>query len=612
MRIKLHDLKNTTTTMRTAKIGRNISCPCGSGKKFKHCCGTSTATPSPTKDGVTQAMALLQQGKLLQAEQLLSDLVKEQPLNPNYHYLKGYVALQSGRHLEAAVAMDRAIELGLADAAGFYHYGCTLAALGRYLEAADEFERSLSLKPDFLTARTHLANCFFELRDFVQAEQYYKQVLLTDPGNLVACHNLGQVFYLSKRSSEAITYFERAANAAPNVAELWGSLATMQETENRLEAAEVSAKKALLIDPTNVTAAVAIARVLRRRNQAQEALETLDAAEPSKGTADTAIAYWSERGQNLEVLGHYREAFEAYCQSKSLLATTHFEHYDALTIEKTLAHERVMLSSGRVNQLALKPSPCEPVPLFIVGFPRSGTTLLEQMLGCHTMIAPCGELTSALEREGGKPGYIDQLGKLIDQDRQNKLAALREEYLAVLKQHRMEKTAAHYASDKMPLNLMRLGLIRLLFPEARIIHVVRHPLDAVLSAYFTPFLLGNAWSLRLIDTAHLFVETWRHAETMRQLPGLHYQRVRYEDLVSNPEPVLKQVLASLDLPWEPQCLSFHESQRVAHTASYAQVTRALYQTSKNRYRHYLNYMDAATLALLAPTITEAGYQVEYS
>ena len=598
--------------MSPAKIGRNISCPCGSGKKFKHCCGKSSTASPPAPDGVTQAIALLQQGRLLQAEQLLGDLVKEQPLNPNYHYLKGYVALQGGRHLDAAVAMEKATALGLADAASFYHYGCTLAALGRYLEAASAFERSLALKPDFLAARAHLANCFFELRDFVEAERCYKQVLSSEPGNLVACHNLGQVFYLTQRSSEAIAYFERAAAVAPNVAELWASLATMQEAENRLEAAEGSANKALLIDRTNVTASVAIARVLRRRDQVQEALRALDAAELSNSMPDSAIAYWSERGQNLELLGRYREAFEAFSQSKALLATTHSAHYDAHATKKTLARERAVLSSDQVNRWALQPSPSTPAPLFIVGFPRSGTTLLEQMLGRHSSIAPCGELTSAIEREGGTSDYIDQLGKLNDQGRLNKLAALREEYLAVLKQHSQEKTAARYASDKMPLNLMRLGLIRLLFPEARIIHVVRHPLDAVLSAYFTPFLLGNAWSLRLIDTAHLFVESWRHAETMRQLPGMQYQRVHYEYLVSNPEPVLRQVLASLDLPWEPQCLSFHESERVARTASYAQVTRALYQSSKNRYRHYLDYIDAPTLALLAPTIAEAGYQVEHS
>ena len=158
---------------------------------------------------------------------------------------------------------------------------------------------------------------------------------------------------------------------------------------------------------------------------------------------------------------------------------------------------------------------------------------------------------------------------------------------------------------------MRIGIIRLLFPEARIIHVLRHPLDAVLSAYFTPFLFGNEWSLRLTDTAHLFSQSWRHAETMQRLPGTHFLRVRYEDLVTHPEPVLKEVLAFLDLPWEPACLDFHQSRRIARTASYAQVTRTLYQTSKKRYRHYLDYIDVETLALLQPVIAEAGYEVEY-
>ena len=597
--------------MPNAEPGRNATCPCGSGKKFKRCCGTSHVAPHRINDGLAQALALLQQGKLLPAEKLLVDLVEAQPHNPDHHYLIGYAALQGGRHVEAAVAMGRAIELGLADPAAFYHYGCTLAALGRYLEAAVAFERSLALKPDFLTARTHLANCFFELRDIVQAERCYRQVLSSEPGNLVACHNLGQVFYLTQRSGEAIEYFQRAATTAPNVAELWASLATMQETENLLDAAESSACTALVLDPYNVTAAVAWARVLRRRERAEEALAALAAADLSTSMPHSAIAYWSERGQNLELLGRYREAFDAYAQSKTLLTTTHFEHYDGQATEKALARERAVLTTERVTTWALQPQPSTPVPLFIVGFPRSGTTLLEQILGCHSLVAPCGELATSIEREAGKPDYLGKLIQLNDKDRLAKLTELREEYLVALKQHSDKQTEARYASDKMPLNLMRIGLIRLLFPEARIIHVLRHPLDAVLSAYFTPFLLGNAWSLRLVDTAHLFAESWRHAETMRQLPGTHFLRVRYEDMVTHPESVLKQVLAFLDLPWEPQCLAFHESRRVARTASYAQVTRALYQTSKNRYRHYLDYIGADTLALLAPTIGEAGYEVEY-
>ena len=186
---------------------------------------------------------------------------------------------------------------------------------------------------------------------------------------------------------------------------------------------------------------------------------------------------------------------------------------------------------------------------------------------------------------------------------------LRQEYLATLNQHAGD-TSARYATDKMPLNLMRIGLIRLMLTEACSIHVMRHPMDAVLSAYFTAFLAGNDWSLTLKDTAHMFAGSWQQAQAMRQLPGMNFMDIRYEDLVLNAEPVLRKVLTFLDLPWEPECLAFHQSSRVTRTASYAQVTRPLYQTSKNRYCPYLQYFDAQSLTQLQPAMNQYGYTVE--
>lgn len=589
--------------------GRNALCPCGSGKKSKRCCGKAHIGPPSVSETQTQVLALLQQGKLLQAEFLLADLIRAQPHNPTHHYLSGYAALQGGRHLAAVAAMSKAIALGLTDPAAFYHYACALAALGRYLEAVDVFEQSLKLKPNFLAARTNLANCFFELRNFEQAERHYRQALTSDPGNLATCHNLAQVFYLTRRNGEAIEYFKRATEGAPKVAELWASLATMQEAENQLELAECCASTALALEPHNVTAAVALARVLRRREKAEDALTALTSADLRVSMPRSAIAYWAERGQTLELLGRYTEAFKAYAQSKALLAATRSHHYDRQVVQKALSHERSVITPERVTDWAIRPAPSAPTPLFIVGFPRSGTTLVEQMLGCHPLIVACGELETSIEKEASRPDYPNSLVELTNKDRESRLASLRAEYLGVLKNYVADIPQARYASDKLPLNLMRIGLIRLIFPEARIIHVLRHPLDAVLSAYFTPFLFGNDWSLRLADTAHLFAESWRQAEVMRKLPGTHFLRVRYEDLVTHPEPALQQILAFLDLPWEPGCLAFNKSPRIARTASYAQVASTLYQTSKNRYRHYLDCIDTETLGLLQPVIAEAGYEL---
>jgi tetratricopeptide (TPR) repeat protein len=595
--------------MPDASPGRNEACPCGSGKKFKHCChrvDTVAIVPSAT---VSQAVALIQQGRLPQAKKLLTDLVNVAPRDATVRYLLGVIALQTGQPQQAVVAMRHACELGLVDAAAQYHLGCALVAVGNYADATIAFKQALVLKPDFLLARSNLANCYFEQREFALAEANYRQTLEVEPGNLVACHNLGQVFYASSRVSEAVEYFSRATQVAPAIPELWSSLAAMQEVENKLDDANSSADTALALEAGNLTACVAKARVLRRQEQSAQALVALDAANVEGSMPRAAVAYWAERGQILESLGRHREAFEAYSQSKALLAQTRDQPYSVRTTELKLQEECVQITSERVETWSFTPPPTMPIPLFIVGFPRSGTTLVEQMLGCHSLVVPCGELETCIEREAGSPTYPGSLTQLSDTDRNARITELREEYLSVLRGHVAQAPETHYATDKLPLNLMRIGLIRILFPEAKIIHVQRHPLDAVISAYFTPFQFGNDWSLRLQDTAHMYVHSWRHAEAMRKLPGMQFFRLRYEDLVANPEPVLRQALGFLDIEWEPACLAFNQSKRVARTASYAQVTKALYQTSKNRYRPYLAQIDTEVLSMLKPVIEEAGYDI---
>ena len=448
--------------------GRNELCECGSGKKFKRCCGASAASSAQAtqmaRDAeLSKAMALLQQGRVPQAKKMLASLVIAQPLDPEHHYLLGYAALQEGKHCEAANAMNRALDLGLTDPAAFYHYGCALAAMSQYAEAAAAFEQSLALKPDFLLARTNLANCYFELRDFSAAETQYRQTLAANPRNLAACHNLAQVFSLTQRNDQAIHYFCRAVQAAPQVAELRACLATMQEAENQLDSAEATARSALSDEPHNATAAIVFARVLRRRLEGRGALAALEAADLNASMPRTAIAYWFERGQVLELLGRYRDAFDAFVTCKTALAQARPRAYDGQATEQALLRERLVLTPERILSWALPPQSGRLMPVFIVGFPRSGTTLLEQMLGCHSSIVPCGELETSIEREAGRPDYPDRLVELTDTDREAMFMLWRTDYLEVLTRHAQHTPTARYATDKLPLNLMRIGLIRLLF-----------------------------------------------------------------------------------------------------------------------------------------------------
>lgn len=595
--------------MLNAVSGRNAACPCGSGKKFKRCCGRSQPSPETRAHGVEQALAYLQQGQFSLAEALLADLAKNKPRDPTIRYLLGYAALQSGRYVDATSAMREAIALGLTDPAAFYHYGCALSAVGHYPDAATAFEQALALKPDFTAAVTHLANCQFELQQFAQAERLYRETLAVEPNNFVASHNLGQVFYLTQRIGEAIAYFQHAADAAPAVAEFRASLATMQEADNQLDAAEVSARLALNSEPRNTSASIALARVLRRRDKPEEALAVLDTADLHTSLPRSQIAFWSERGQILEKLERFPDAFEAYAHSKTRLAETRAPYDGGARMRHMMARECEVVTPDRIANWTVPSSPAQPAPVFIVGFPRSGTTLLEQMLGCHPAVVACGELQTVLEHEASGE-FLDALHALDEATRLHTVAALRQEYLAVLHGSARPDDTVRYATDKLPLNMMRIGLIRLLFPEAKIIHVLRHPLDTALSAYFTPFLFGNEWSMNLLDTARMFGQTWQHIESMKTLPGLHFTRIRYEDLITAPEATLRQVLGFLDLPWNAACLDFHTSARVARTASYAQVTRTLYQSSKNRHRNFLTCCSEDVLDAMRPVIAASGYDIE--
>lgn len=589
------------------ETGRNARCPCGSGKKFKHCCGAARAAP-PQPGALSQALQLIQQGQWATAKTMLTQLRKSQPGNATIPYLTGYAALQMGDPDQAQAEMGRAIALGLNDAAAFHHYGNALASLGRYADAASAFNNALGLKPDFLPARMHLANCRLELSDFAHAEQHYREVLQADPHHPSALHNLAQVFYLTRRIPEAIEYFQRAIQESPRQAELHANLATMLEVNNDLDTAEREAREAIQLDPKNMTAHIALARVLRRRAQAAAALETLNQVDALSAPPRDGIAWWHERGLALDALAQYPDAFTAHAQGKALLASTRAP-YDRQSTERLLAQERAVFTPQHIQQWSPPARATSPVPVFIVGFPRSGTTLLEQMLNRHSQIAACGELESCIEAEAAAPSYPQHWTRFSEAERTRHVAQLREQYFAQL-HAAANKSPARYATDKLPLNLMRVGLIRALFPEAYIIHVLRHPLDCVLSAFFTPFLFGNAWSLRLPDAAHLFAQSWHQIEAMRDLPGMRLLRIRYEDLVASPGPALQQALDFLALPWEEACLDFHQSGRVARTASYAQVSQALYQHAKYRYRHYLDSVDAETLTTLTPVIAAAGYTLE--
>ena len=257
-----------------------------------------------------------------------------------------------------------------------------------------------------------------------------------------------------------------------------------------------------------------------------------------------------------------------------------------------------------------------PTPVFIVGFPRSGTSLLEQILGSHPQIAPCGELLfigdisnrKAAEITGSDLSYPDLLLDSTNPLTVDKLRALQDYYLDGVKSLDVTDADTRWVTDKMPHNALHVGLIALLFPASPIIHISRHPLNSCLSAYFSNFTSGHRYTSSLESTAQHYKQVMDMLLHYRTI-GINLLEIHYEDLVQNQENVTRQILEYVGAPWDDACLQHHKSNRVVKTASYEQVTQKIYTSSLYRYRNYHEAVKPI-IPILESTIEQFGYSTE--
>jgi len=257
-----------------------------------------------------------------------------------------------------------------------------------------------------------------------------------------------------------------------------------------------------------------------------------------------------------------------------------------------------------------------PQPIFIIGFPRSGTTLIEQTLTVHPRISAGDELpyisdiTSIMPRLLASPlNYPEALAELWMGDQLDGLNELRDYYLNRAAKAGIFKDGADFFTDKMPLNETHLGLISLLFPQSPIIHVIRHPLDILLSVYSNHLTHGYYCAAKMESIAQHYILVADLIAHYKQNLKMRYLPVRYEDMVVNQEQNVRKILDFIGVEFDPRCLKFEENTRYARTASYAQVTEKLYDRSRYRYRPYLTHLEPV-VETLRPVIERLGYIID--
>jgi tetratricopeptide (TPR) repeat protein len=604
----------------TIKPGRNDPCPCGSGRKYKHCHGTpEAARPAAADHGreLTALVTMLHAGALDAVEQRCRGLLEARPLDGMLWKILSVALLRQGRN--ALPSLARAVELLPRDAETHLNLGIALAAMGKRAEAVTSYRESLALNPAGIEALNNLGNVLRELGERREALTLYSQAVQLDATRPDSLCNLATVLFELRRIGDAEDTFRRAVALQPRYTPAQLGLAAVLRVQGRTAEAEACCEAALAAEPRSAGATSLLAELRADRGQFAEAQTlfqqaiALDREFPTAycGIAqhrrmtreDTAwlagvgallakplplghqVSLRYALGKYFDDTGQYDAAFDNYRQANEL-SKRFGTSYDGSKLSQRIDAIIASFDAPFLAQRHAGASESE-LPVFIVGMPRSGTSLTEQILASHPQVFGAGEVRfwddayTALARETAGAGV--GAGGVVAH-----LPGLARDYLA-----RLTAVAGGRARviDKMPANFLYLGLIHATFPRARILHMQRHPLDTCLSIYFQNFFNMGPYANDFGNLAHYYEQYLRVMAHWRAvLPASALLEIPYEGLLEDQEGWTRRMLDFIGVPWDPKCLNFHETERVVITASRWQVRQRLNPSSAGRWRNYARHL----------------------
>jgi len=533
-------------------------------------------------------LLLAQRGELEQGLKHCRQAVALRPDSAAAHHQLGKVLLELGRVKEAMAALAEARRLGHDSAELCMSIGNGWLQQADYHEAKLWFERALKISPDLVEARCQLGTVHLLAGDPAGASRIFAQVLETSPESVEAHVGLARARLEQGDVEGAVASHRHAIHIRPKWSILHAALAQTLARAGDLDGASACNRQALKLNPRCAPALSGLLTTLRGQatdddlhaseqllqipsiTDGQRAQLHFGLAQAFDGRADYARAAEHALAANAFQKQQNEQRGQAY------LPANYHRFIDLLIASFTPGYFARIQGFGCDSQR----------PVFIVGMPRSGTTLIEQVLASHPRVYGAGErrftklsfqMLPPLLREKKKP--IDCLAQL-ERGHSQRLADWYQQRL-----HELDRGRAARVADKMPENYQLLGWIATLFPGARIIHCRRDVRDVALSCWLTNFTQIR-WANDLEHVAARIHEYLRIMEHWRRVLPLSLLEVDYEQLVASPEETNRRLLAFLGLEWDPGCLNFHKTDRLVSTASAAQVRQPLYQTSVGRWRHY--------------------------
>ncbi len=516
------------------------------------------------------------------------------------HINRGVTLQAMARYAEALASFDQAVALKPGNAEVFNNRGAVLQLMNRHNDALASYDKAIALKPDYANAHYNRGSALKAMKRYAEALASFDQAIAIKPDHAEAHNNRGVLLQEMKQYDGALASFDRTIALKPDHAVAYNNRGIIMVIKGDMPEAERLFQKALELNPGFPDPWFNLVNIRKYQNVDNADVKSIYALLNRPGVSlDDQEHLCFALGKIFDDCGRYDEAFDLFQQANQI-RNTHAA-YDAAGVTRMTNGIMEVFSKDFLAQPFAFASDSQS-PLFIVGMPRSGTTLLANILSNHRSISTAGELSTITDFTSVLPKLLGN-GIPYPQAARHITAAVATRLINEYEQRLRHDVSSgiKHVIDKNSLNFRNLGFISMLFPRARVIHCTRHPLATGLSNYFQRFPMTLDYSFDLRNIGHFSGEYLRLMEHWRKVPPLRMIEISYEDMIANTEQTTRTMLDFLGLEWDDRCLAPHTNPCAVETASQWQVRQPIYRQSIERWRHYEKH-----LAPLKETLLLAG------
>jgi tetratricopeptide (TPR) repeat protein len=537
---------------------------------------------------IQNAISYLNVRRIKEAEEQCNSILSKYPKYPDAMLLLGVIANQTGEFELAISRLEELIKLKPLFAEAHNNLGSAYQALDKKDKAITYFENAIRLKPDLVEAHYNLGLILAELNKMDEALSRFEKVISIKPDFAEVYNVVGNLLNEIGRYQDAIEKYMRALEIKPDYVEVHNNLGLVYRNLGEFDKAIEQFNKALYYKPNNAKSYFDIS-IVRPEKEQTSIIENL-LAKPTITDEDAMYLHYA-LGYNFNHIKLYSDAFMHFKKANTYIRKT--IDYDIKQHSAYVDNLIETYSYDFFKQINETSNSNSELPVFIVGMPRSGTSLVEQILSSHPEVYGAGELSILNDLEERIVTHLkkpNSYPKCVSQVDDNIWSILSAEYLDRISNYSSEVTRV---TDKMPDNFLRIGLIKVLFPKARIIHCQRNALDTCVSIFLNFInIKGNEYSFDLNEIGNYYLDYLKLMAHWNNLFPSGIYNVQYEELVENQSMISQQLIGFLGLEWDEKCIDYVNNDRAVTTASTIQVREPIFRKSVNRWKLYENDLES--------------------